>query len=226
MRPELAPLPRRMRYLFLDHRGYPVPWFVAWINGAPDFRVMDPVKWGKAVGERRCWVCGQQLGTHLAFVIGPMCGINRTTSEPPCHLDCAKWSAANCPFLSRPQMVRREDSFTASLEQYSAGDPLTRNPGVTLIWITSRYRLFGDPQGKPLIQIGDPSQVLWYCQGRPATRAEVKASIDSGLPTLMSLAVEQDAREPGIGAVAELNSRAQAYLTLYPPEETNEQPKA
>ena len=59
--------------------------------------------------EKRCWVCGDPLGVHLTFPIGPMCALNRTISEPPSHHECASWSARNCPFLSRPHMVRRED---------------------------------------------------------------------------------------------------------------------
>jgi hypothetical protein len=35
-----------------------------------------------------------------SFVVGPMCGINRNSAEPPSHKECAQWSARNCPFLS------------------------------------------------------------------------------------------------------------------------------
>lgn len=37
-------LPRRMAELPTDHIGRPVPWFVAWIDGKPDFRVIGPGK--------------------------------------------------------------------------------------------------------------------------------------------------------------------------------------
>src|SRR5690242_2247182 len=112
LRPELEqPLPDRIARLPLDERGYPVPWFVDWVDGKPEFRAMDPAKWKRAVKERLCWVCGDRLGVLLVFPIGPMCGINRTTAEPPSHRDCALWSVRNCPFLSRPHMVRREDAL-------------------------------------------------------------------------------------------------------------------
>lgn len=185
LRPELEQLPARIARLPIDARGYPVPWFVAWDNGLPEFRAMDGVKWRRAVQERLCWVCGERLGGWLTFVIGPMCGINRTTAEPPCHSECAIWSARNCPFLARPHMVRREDEvINASTRDESAGMPILRNPGVTLLWTTRSYTVFNDGKGKPLIQIGPPSAVEWYSQGRHATRAEVAHSVETGLPVL------------------------------------------
>src|SRR5215831_3288717 len=112
LRSELTELPRRLKALPVDARGYPVPWFVAWHDGVPDFRIADTAKWRRAVRERRCWVCGDRLGRYLAFVIGPMCGINRTTTEPPLHRECAEWSVMNCPFLVRPHAKRRENGIT------------------------------------------------------------------------------------------------------------------
>ena len=60
LRPELdaAGMPDRMKLLPIDDRGYPVPWFVDWIDGKPEFRAMDPTKWRRAVTEQRCWTCG------------------------------------------------------------------------------------------------------------------------------------------------------------------------
>src|SRR5262245_2742625 len=101
LRPELPPVPERMRKLPL-HRGYPVPWFVEWIEGVPDFRIMDGRKLVRAVKEKRCWVCGELMGSYLAFTIGPMCAVNRISAEPPSHRECASFSARGCPFLTRP----------------------------------------------------------------------------------------------------------------------------
>lgn len=216
LRPELEALPVRLRRLPVDDRGYPVPWFVAWVDGKPEFRAADGDKWTRAVRERRCWVCGDILGTHLTFVIGPMCGLNRTTSEPACHLECAEWSARNCPFLSRPQMARREDDVI-NTEALHAQDPgaIPRNPGVTLLWTTKRYSFFDNGHGKKLIRIGDPERLQWFAHGRAATRAEVAASVESGLPALLAIAEEQDRRE-GLGAVEQLHKMRAAFEQHYP----------
>jgi hypothetical protein len=197
-RPELGPLPPRIAKLPVDARGYPVPWFVAWVDGpdgpetVPEFRATDARKLVRAIKDRVCWVCGDRLGRWLAFPIGPMCSITRTISEPPSHRDCAEWSIQHCPFLSQPAMVRREENLPADA-QAPGGRGLKRNPGVTCLWITRSYEVWNDGKGKPLITVGDPSEVTWWREGRPATRAEVQASIDSGLPHLLVAAKAEGA---------------------------------
>ena len=99
-------LPATMRDLPVDHRGFPVPWFVAWIDGKPSFPVADGAKMALAVRQGLCWVCGGKLPKMRASVIGPMCAINRTISEPQSHLECARFSARRCPFMANPRMGR------------------------------------------------------------------------------------------------------------------------
>jgi hypothetical protein len=211
IRPELEQLPERMRSLPMDERGYPVPWFVAWVDGKPEFRAMDTKKFIRALREKLCWVCGHRLGVNVCFVAGPMCGINRTNSEPPSHLDCARWSAVNCPFLSKPRMVRREDDVmdNAGFREKAAGLAITRNPGVAMLWITRQYEVFNDGTGKPLLQMGEPESVEWYASGRIATRAEVQESIDTGLPSLEAVARTQEGALPFLERAVQ---RFQKYL--------------
>ena len=87
---DMVSLPMRMRSLSIDERGFPIPWFVAYKDGKPEFRAMDGEKFVRALRGKLCWVCGQKLGVTMAFVAGPMCGINRTSAEPPSHRDCAR----------------------------------------------------------------------------------------------------------------------------------------
>ncbi|MBA3354982.1 MAG: hypothetical protein H0U18_03390 [Pyrinomonadaceae bacterium] len=176
-------IPTRMRKL-PRLRGFPVPWFVDRVNGEYDFRVMDGRKFVRAVMEKLCWVCGEPLGRFKTFVIGPMCGINRTSAEPPAHHDCAHYSAKNCPFLTRPNTKRREDEVTE--HGIMAGIGLTRNPGVAGLWTVESYSTFGDGKGGVLFHIGEPYRcVEWYCMGRLATREEVIDSVASGMPLLL-----------------------------------------
>jgi len=213
MRRELTELPERMKSLPIDKRGYPIPAFVQWINGEPDFRVMNRQYWHDCVVKGLCWVCGGRLGLIQVFTIGPMCAINRTTSEPPSHRECAVWSARNCPFLSRPHMVRREDEFTEQCVQAS-GVSIKRNPGVMCLWFTRDYKLFADQNNHPLIQVGHPDHVEWFAEGRKATRAEIMESIRTGLPAL-----EELARAEGPAAIRELRTMAADAIEKLLPKE-------
>lgn len=191
-------MPERINRLPIDDRGYPVPWFVEYVNGKPDFRVIDGRKLVRAVKEKLCWICGEKLGTYLAFTIGPMCAINRTISEPPSHRECAEFSARVCPFLSLPKKKRDEEDLPAGAVE-AAGIGLKRNPGVVCVWITKGYMIMRVENGI-LFRIGDPLETKWYAHGRSATRAEILESINSGIPLLK-------AEEEGPEAVKELRRR-------------------
>jgi hypothetical protein len=189
-----------MQNLPVDKRGYPVPWFVDWINGEPEFRAMDRRKFLRAIKERLCWTCGLKLFGEEVFVIGPMCAVNRISSEPPSHRQCAEYAAINCPFLSKPHMVRREDENFNAAKRPSPGVMIERNPGVTLLWYTRRHQLqeIRGRQGAGdgiLFQLGRAFKTEWYARGRKASREEVMASIESGLPLLRETAAKHDGPE-------------------------------
>ncbi|HEY2851160.1 MAG TPA: hypothetical protein VGI97_14880 [Gemmatimonadaceae bacterium] len=205
------PIPERIAKLAVDHRGYPVPWFVAWFDGTPDFRVIDTPKLAIAHNQSRCWICGERLGAWLAFVVGPMCAVNRVSSEPPSHRECAEFAARTCPFLTMPKAQRRE-AGTPAETQPSAGVGLKRNPGVALVWVTKDYGVMRVASGV-LFRIGAPRETIWICEGRTATRAEVMASIDSGLPLL-----REPAEAEGPGAVRALERMTADALRLLPKE--------
>jgi hypothetical protein len=213
MRPDLEPLPARMRSLKIDDRGYPIPWFVAYIDGKPEFRAADAQKNRDAIVHKLCWVCGEKLGRYVTFVIGPMCGINRVSSEPPSHLECAQWSARNCPFLSNAARKRREDEAmnNENLQASAPGIAIARNPGATLLWTTREYETFTDGRGGRLIRIGEPCSVEFYANGAIANREQIDASIESGIPTLAEMAEKQ-----GESAIRELKAARDRFTALLP----------
>jgi hypothetical protein len=207
-------MPARIADLPLNKARYPVPWFVAVIDGVPDFRVIRQGGIEKALKYGLCWVCGVPFARQedRAFVIGPMCAVNHVSAEPPSHLDCAAYSATACPFLATPNMVRR-DRHLPSAAVEPAGIAIKRNPGVALVWVTGHrsWRKASDADGGTLFDIGEAKEALWFARGREATRAEVLASIDSGLPILAEMA-EQD----GPDAVSALGRMHAAALELIP----------
>lgn len=182
----LPPMPDRIKSLDVDPRGYPIPWFVTVRDGVADFRFMDPVKLRQAFVERRCWVCGGRMGVYNAFLIGPMCAVNRVSSEPPSHLDCAEFSVQACPFLSNPSAHRRTANTPADVGE-PAGIAILHNPGVSLIWVTKEYVPIKVHNGV-LFRLGDPTDITFWKQSRKATFVEVMAALELGLPKLIDAA--------------------------------------
>lgn len=208
---QLPNMPEAIAGLPRDSRGYPIPWFVAeQPDGSRDFRVACGKKWVQAVQSGICWVCGGYTNQRRqAFVLGPMCTITKTTSEPGCHPECAEFSAMACPFLTKPKAQRRESGLPG--DGYVAGHAIMRNPGVSAIWLCAGATPFSDGRGGYLLRVSNPANVKWFCEGRKASRAEVLESIDTGLPALQSMADAQ-----GDDAVSELRRAVRAGLKFVP----------
>lgn len=206
-------MPGRIARLRRDKVGRPVPWFVADVDGVPDFRLVKPGAVGLAVTAKSCWICGTLFARQepRAFVIGPMCAVNLVSAEPPSHAECATYSARACPFLSTPNMTRRDRHLPADAAD-PPGHMIKRNPGVTAVWVCKYNRAFTVqrmPDGL-LFNIGRPMFVEWWARGRRATRAEVMASIDSGMPELTDIAQHES------GGLNQLNTQYRAALALIP----------
>ncbi len=178
-------IPARMKYLPIDPvKGLPVPWFVPFVDGKPEWRAADAGKRELARDQQLCWVCGGLVYERRTFVLGPMCALNRTTAEPCCHAECALYSAQACPFLSRPRMERRRNDDLAQKTAPTAGHMIERNPGCVCLWETKGWDVFADGKGGWLFDVGEPASVTWWAEGRPAKRGEVLTSIVTGLPHL------------------------------------------
>ena len=211
---KLAGASGRIGRLPRNKAGYPVPWFVAWIGGQPDFRVIRPGGIQVALRQKLCWTCGIPFRRQedRAFVIGPMCAVNRVSAEPPSHEDCAVYSATHCPFLTRPDMRRRERHMPEDTAS-PAGHMIRRNPGVALVWVTGykAWRTINDGSGGTLFDVGEPKRALWFAGGGQATREQVLASINSGLPILREMAESE-----GPAAIAELGRMHERALACVP----------
>lgn len=192
---EQVPMPAGVAKLPRDPRGYPVPWFVAWVDDKPDFRVMREEAIHEAIEGKRCWVCGERrLPDTGAYVAGPMCGVNRISSEPPSHLSCALYAVKVCPFLANAEMARNERALPKGATD-PAGVMIRRNPGAVFVWEVREEPIYMRvPHGLAgaghgiLFRLQDPRRITWWANGREATREEVEHSIRTGLPTLMRAA--------------------------------------
>lgn len=199
--PRIARLPR-------NHAGYPVPWFVATVEGVPDFRVVRPGGIEDALRFGLCWLCGQRLGANAAFILGPMCTITRVSPEPPSHRDCALYAARACPFLTNPNMRRRTTGLPEDIVNPD-GEMITRNPGVVAVWVSRKWAPI---PGYRLFNVGDPMSVTWLAEGRNATRREVLAAIDSGMPILRGAAEKDPQSRQALQELGEQHADAMRHL--------------
>lgn len=206
LRRGLPPLPERMKSLPLDPRGYPIPWFVGTVEGKRDFRVADRRKRVLAVKNHLCWICGQKLGRYLAFVIGPMCAVNKNTSEPPSHRDCALFAVQACPFMLLPQAQYRKAPEGGKF----APGLLPGNPGAYCVWITESFKPYRIADSW-LITVGDPVETLWFSEGRPASRQQILDSFDRRLPLLRDIAKSESPE-----AEAHLQAQVDKTMALLP----------
>lgn len=212
-------MPVRIAALPRDDRGYPVPAFVQWRDGKPDFRLFRVEFLKQCLNDDLCWVCGQKFpGRVRTFAIGPMCCINRTTAEPPSHLTCAQYSAAVCPFLVLPRMHRLPTDDIP--DKQNAGVMVPGNPGMCVLWSCYTYHVWRPDPSKPgvLLTVGDPVAVNWMTEGRPATRKEAQIAMTAGLDRLMP-----SAKAEGQKAVDELQKMFMRAVAILPPPP---QPKA
>jgi len=204
------PVPDRMKHLAVLPTGYLQGWFMAvGSDGVPIPQAADAEKRLRAYRQNLCWCCGQKTGVYKAFVIGPMCMVNRITSEPASHLECAEYAVKVCPYLRNPNMKRNPHLIEGKVP--APGVMIERNPGVSLIWVTRHAWAFKDHNGQTLFQLGDPENLKFYAEGRGASRAEVMESIRTGLPRLREMALIE-----GKDAVAQLDRQCVAALRLLP----------
>lgn len=176
LRADLPPLPARMKRLRVDERGYPIPWFVSYVDGRPEFRVYRVDKLLRANRSGLCWICGNKAGRVHTFILGAVHALTRMTSQPPCHAECARFAVMTCPFFAAPIDVRRSWS--------------TRNPGVTCLWTTSAFRARYEDCGL-MYRLGDPTQLEIYAEKRPATREEALAAMDAVMPMALQVADDE-----------------------------------
>jgi hypothetical protein len=182
LRQGLPPVPVQMATLPIDERGYPIPWFVKWIDGKPDFRLLDEEKFRRAFQDKRCTVCGGPLGKYKSFVGGPMNILQLISGEPPMHLTCALFSVQACPFLLLPLSKRRMSGITDETLG-GPGDVFAEaNPGITSIYTCTRFH----PDGS-VFRFDDVSSIKWFTQGRAATAEEITAALHSARERLTAI---------------------------------------
>lgn len=187
---DLPPMPVNIKRLRVAN-SIPVPFFVAWVHGKPDFRLVDPIKLGACVSRKLCWICGIPLeGEANTFISGPMLAITRTSSEPPSHKECAVFAVKACPFLATPGKQYRVSNMPEGVHD-TPGQMVKHNPGVALVWMSKFYAI---PMEKGfLFHVLDPIEAMAYREGREATKDEIREAMEISFPLAQKAAQEQGA---------------------------------
>lgn len=166
---ESIAIPPRLALRPRDGRGYPIPFTVLLDrDGTPDFRVTDRIKWDQVLDQRLCALCAEPLGRHLAFVGGPLSHESRYFTDPPMHLECARYAVQVCPFLAAPnfryaESVLEKDGVLLRTAEHV--DPA--RPDRFFIATSRSMRRVRLSTGGLLIQAGPWDAVEWWLNGQP-----------------------------------------------------------
>lgn len=108
-------IPKRMRKLPRDKRGYPIPVTVLIDRaGKPHFTVHDHTERRRVLKADQCSICGKKLQAERWFVGGAKSAFSIVGAyyDPPMHHECAQYALKVCPYLAAPTYSRRLDEKT------------------------------------------------------------------------------------------------------------------
>lgn len=137
-------IPAFLSHLKVNGAGYPIPYFVAYNNGVPDFRLLDARKQLLCIEHKTCSICGKKLfkGAYY-FIGGPMGYTNKISTDPPMHRQCAEYSLNTCPHLHLQKAHRRENGVEDLIAQQ--GQVMMDKPPMLLLIKSDKFEKFKDP---------------------------------------------------------------------------------
>lgn len=117
------PIPKRMRGLGRDARGYPIPFILLRdTDGKAHFTINDTSRARRCVLEKRCPICGNRLEQPLWLVGGPKSAFHEHGAyfDTAMHHDCMTYALQVCPYLAMPSYLGRIDTGSLTPEKTPA----------------------------------------------------------------------------------------------------------
>jgi len=141
-------IPKELEHLPVDPRGFAIPYFVSFIDGKPEFRLLDISKQYKCIADRLCAVCGRKLPKDSMFFIGGILTFtNRVCTDPGMHRICAEYSLMTCPHMYYERAQRREKGLEGMpIEDSKILDP--GKPKQLYLIKASKYKAIPHPHVK------------------------------------------------------------------------------
>ena len=158
-------MPENIAGMQKDERGYPIPHTVHWIDGKPDFRVIDPDKWIEAARECLCGICGKKIESKIAFVGGPRSIENRLFVDLGMHKECAEYALQVCPFMAAPKFGYLECKGLKKGELAVISAASNTRPTKFGLGLTSGYGVGRLVSGDIVIQATPFESVEWWVNG-------------------------------------------------------------
>jgi hypothetical protein len=112
-------IPKRMREMQRDHRGYPVPYVIMRDKtGRPHFTINDQGRQLKCLAQKRCQICGKKLERTFWFVGGPQAAFHEHGgyTDSMMHEECLEYALRICPYLAMRKYSGRIDTGTLDAE--------------------------------------------------------------------------------------------------------------
>lgn len=137
-------IPEYLKHLKVNSKGYPIPFFVAYVDGKPDFRLLDARKQGYCIDQKLCAICGKKLFKNsYYFISGPEGYKNKIATDPAMHRNCAEYSLNMCPHLHIEKTTRRESGLEKLHEQQ--GEIMLDKPPMLLLIKADSFKRHNEP---------------------------------------------------------------------------------
>lgn len=134
-------IPKELAHLKIDKRGYPVPYFVSWVDGEPEFRFMDAHRVKMIIERKVCHICGLKLPKdYFYFISGPIGLQNRISSDAAMHKVCAEFSLRACPHLYLQKSERRENDELGKIVGSNPSPVIKGKPNTLLLIKSDKWK--------------------------------------------------------------------------------------
>lgn len=181
-------IPKRMRTLPCEERGYPVP-FIVMIDksGKPQFTINDHDKVKTCINRKLCSICGKRHDPLMWFVGGSRCFLHPHGAfiDPPLHLECAEYALRVCPFLAAPRYAKRIDDAKLADKNRPDGVALVRveymnpmQPEIFGLGASPSLRVIHRGPGDFVLFVDDWRYVEWWKNGQRVNAPDRAVPLD------------------------------------------------
>lgn len=200
-----TPIPSELAHLKRDKRGYPIPFFVTYKNGEPQFQIVSVEKVITCVDKKICPICGKKLYKDGSYVVsGPMGLHNRITSDAPMHRVCAEFSIKACPHLyyekAKRRAINEETAATLLPNDHMAQE---KPDELFLAKVSNKFSLMPTPSNAVVIKY---TLISWQRYRYKEGFLEIDQSEGSRGGATFHLTPEKEAERQSKGAEALLNA--------------------